>query len=290
MSLRPFLQTAFWVEHETLGPDEIGTRFHHALVQVHPFPNGNGHWSRLMADVLVVGLGRPRFTWGRSSLRLADEARRAAERWNAKGAVNENTLRRFGRLWVRNLARNLGPAATSPGVERLEGLFAGMPALVLAAGPSLDAVLPHVRELSRRALVVCVDTALRSLLRFGVEPDFLVVVDPQYWNWRHLAGLESPSSLLVSETAAWPAIFRGSRRGTFLGGSLFPLGRSIEAFAGGKGGDVTVRVWDLAGRHQERTLGGRPNTVLAVAVTPDGQRTMNTFLGAAGEIKHVHSG
>jgi hypothetical protein len=190
-----------------------------------------------------------------------ERARLAAGRWNAKGSVNENTLRRFGRLWVRNLARNLAPAASSPGVERLEGLFAGeaalsgaavppMPALVLAAGPSLDLVLPLIRELSRRALVVCVDTALRSLLRFGLEPDFLVVVDPQYWNWRHLAGLISPSSFLVSESAAWPVVFRAPRRGTFLGGSLFPLGRRIEAFAGGKGhlgagGSVATSAWDL---------------------------------------------
>jgi hypothetical protein len=185
-----------------------------------------------------------------------ERARAAAGRWNAKGAVNENTLQRFGRLWVRNLARNLNVAASSPGVERLEGLFAGssgaapIPALVLAAGPSLDLVLPHIREISRRALVVCVDTALRSLLRFGVEPDFLVVVDPQYWNWRHLAGLESPLSFLVSEAAAWPAVFRSSHRGTFLGGSLFPLGRRIEAFAGekgrlGAGGSVATSAWDL---------------------------------------------
>jgi Fic-DOC domain mobile mystery protein B len=72
-----FEQTAYWVEHETFAPDEIGARFHHALVHVHPFPNGNGRWSRLMADVLVVRLGRSRFTWGRSSLRAADETRRA---------------------------------------------------------------------------------------------------------------------------------------------------------------------------------------------------------------------
>jgi hypothetical protein len=179
-----------------------------------------------------------------------ERARRGAERWNAKGAVNENTLRRFGRLWVRNLARNLGQASESAGVERLAGLFAGMPALVLAAGPSLDLVLPRIGELSRRALVVCVDTALRSLLRLGLEPDFLVVVDPQYWNWRHLAGLSSPSSFLVSETSAWPAVFRASRRGVFLGGSLFPLGRKIDALAGAKGhlgagGSVATSAWDL---------------------------------------------
>lgn len=177
-------------------------------------------------------------------------ARLAAERWNAKGRVNENTLRRFGKLWVRNLARNLGEAVDSPGIERLEGLFAGLPAVVLAAGPSLDLVLPRIHEIAQRALVVCVDTSLRSLLRAGLEPDFLVVVDPQYWNWRHLAGLSSPSSLLVSEMTTWPAVFRTARRGTFLGGSLFPLGRRIELFTGqkgrlGAGGSVATSAWDL---------------------------------------------
>jgi hypothetical protein len=201
-----------------------------------------------------------------------ERARLAAGRWNAKGTVNENTLRRFGRLWVRNLARNLDRAASSPGVERLEGLFAGMPALVLAAGPSLDLMLPRARELSRRALVVCVDTALRSLLRFGLEPDFLVVVDPQYWNWRHLAGLESAGSFLVSEAAAWPAVFRATHRGAFLGGSLFPLGRRIESFSGekgrlGAGGSVATSAWDLC-----RIMGCAPVWMAGLDLSyPDGR-------------------
>ena len=69
--------TGYWVEHGTFPPDEIAVRFHHALVVIHPFPNGSGRWSRLMADALVVRLRRPRFTWGRSALRAADETRRA---------------------------------------------------------------------------------------------------------------------------------------------------------------------------------------------------------------------
>ncbi len=184
--------------------------------------------------------------------------RAAAGRWNSKEQVNEATLRRFGRLWVRNLATNLERIASSPGIERLEGLAAGLPALVLAAGPSLDAILPRLGELRRRALVVCVDTALRSLLREGIEPDFLVVVDPQYWNWRHIAGFAAPRSILVSESATWPAVFRTGTRATFLGGSLFPLGRRIESFAGrkgllGAGGSVATSAWDLA-----RILGAAP--------------------------------
>jgi len=55
-------QTRYWVEHQTLPPDEIAARYHHGLVFIHPFPNGNGRWSRLMADTLVVRLGQRRFT------------------------------------------------------------------------------------------------------------------------------------------------------------------------------------------------------------------------------------
>jgi Fic-DOC domain mobile mystery protein B len=56
--------TRFWVHSNTFAPDEIAVRFHHTLVSVHPFPDGNGRWSRLMADVLATRLGQRRFTWG----------------------------------------------------------------------------------------------------------------------------------------------------------------------------------------------------------------------------------
>ena len=185
-------------------------------------------------------------------------ARAAAERFASKETINGNTLKRFGRLWVRNLARNLHLLGSLPGVGLLEGRFSGIPALVLAAGPGLDAVLPRIRELRERFLIIAVDTSLRSLLREGMEPDFLVVVDPQYWNWRHLEGLRSPSSFLVSESAAWPAVFRFPSRQTFLCSSLFPLGRAIEARTGAKGklgagGSVATTAWDLG-----RLLGASP--------------------------------
>lgn len=69
--------TRFWMDNETFPSDEIAARFHHALVFVHPFPDGNGRWSRLMGDVLAVRLGQERFTWGGSSLRAHDKTREA---------------------------------------------------------------------------------------------------------------------------------------------------------------------------------------------------------------------
>jgi len=41
----------FCIERRTYPPDEIAVRFHHRLVVIHPFPNGNGRHARLMADL-----------------------------------------------------------------------------------------------------------------------------------------------------------------------------------------------------------------------------------------------
>jgi Fic-DOC domain mobile mystery protein B len=67
----------YWIEHDTFSADEIAVRFHHRLVSVHPFPNGNGRHSRLAADLLIVQLGEKRFNWGRENLVEAAETRRA---------------------------------------------------------------------------------------------------------------------------------------------------------------------------------------------------------------------
>ncbi|WP_235506585.1 mobile mystery protein B [Altererythrobacter sp. Root672] len=66
----------YWIDHGTYPPDEIALRFHHRLTQIHPFPNGNGRFSRLAADLLAVHLGQPRFTWGRTNLVEAGATRR----------------------------------------------------------------------------------------------------------------------------------------------------------------------------------------------------------------------
>ncbi len=69
VELRMTLDDArYWVEHETYPPDEIAVRLHHRLVAIHPFPNGNGRTTRLLADLLAARLGQEPFTWGRISL------------------------------------------------------------------------------------------------------------------------------------------------------------------------------------------------------------------------------
>ncbi len=62
-------------EHAARAPDEIAIDFHHQLVAIHVFPNGNGRHARLAADLLAERLGRPMFSWGRTDLANAGDAR-----------------------------------------------------------------------------------------------------------------------------------------------------------------------------------------------------------------------
>ncbi|MFI5233605.1 MAG: mobile mystery protein B [Gemmatimonadales bacterium] len=57
--------------------DGIATRFHHRLVHIHPWPNGNGRHARLATDLLLREWNRPAFTWGSAgSAESADFVRR----------------------------------------------------------------------------------------------------------------------------------------------------------------------------------------------------------------------
>jgi len=71
--------TRYWIEYRTYGADEIAARFHHRLVWIHPFPNGNGRLARIVTDVLmaVVLKGAPIDWTGGQDLQALGPRRRA---------------------------------------------------------------------------------------------------------------------------------------------------------------------------------------------------------------------
>ncbi len=71
-----FDDTKYWIENSTYPIDEIAIRFHHRLVAIHPFANGNGRHARLMADHLIQKLGGTVFTWGHETLIENGETRK----------------------------------------------------------------------------------------------------------------------------------------------------------------------------------------------------------------------
>jgi hypothetical protein len=187
------------------------------------------------------------------------EVERNIENWRTKEKVNEATLRRFGKRWIKNQAANLEAIRDLPGVGLLAGQF-DFPVLLLAAGPTLSGLKGKIAALKDRCIIVAVDTALRFLMYEDAAPDaapnpapdFVVSVDPQYWNTRHIDRCLPEESVLIAESAVYPAVLRGRTAGrTFLCGSLYPLGSFIEARTGakgrlGSGGSVASAAWDFS--------------------------------------------
>lgn len=174
-------------------------------------------------------------------------------RFVSRKSINTGTLSRFGKTWVRNFSQNIALLPHVIGVSHLYGAFRGIPAIVVAAGPSLDDTAPQLPDLARHALVIAVDTSLRACLRAGVQPDLLVTVDPQYWNTRHLDWCPTYNLRLVSESSTHPNVFKREYASVYFCDSLFPIGSMVERAVGslgqlGAGGSVATSAWDLARR------------------------------------------
>jgi len=183
--------------------------------------------------------------------------------WNSRTNVNRATQKRFGKRWVRNLSRNFKVARDIPGISRFLEQFKDrvremdIPVFLAAAGPTLDEAGPFLGEIYKRCIVVAVDTSLRFLLDRKIDPDFVVSVDPQYWNFRHLDRVPAPKTCLIAESAVYPPALRHCFGELFLCGSFFPLGRFIEDKVEqkgdlGTGGSVATSAWDFI-----RLLGAR---------------------------------
>jgi Fic-DOC domain mobile mystery protein B len=65
VALKNLLDDArYQIDHTVYPKDELAARFHHRLVAIHPFANGNGRHARMMTDILLLSLQEKRFSWG----------------------------------------------------------------------------------------------------------------------------------------------------------------------------------------------------------------------------------
>ncbi|MEW6079744.1 MAG: mobile mystery protein B [Thermodesulfobacteriota bacterium] len=71
-----FADVPVWIQSKSEGPEEMAVRFHHRLVWIHPFSNGNGRHARIMTDLFLENvLHGPAFTWGGRDLSSPGETR-----------------------------------------------------------------------------------------------------------------------------------------------------------------------------------------------------------------------
>jgi hypothetical protein len=178
---------------------------------------------------------------------------RIAKSYLSTKEVNIATLAKFEKSWSLNIARNIAQVMELPGVERFYGAFAGVPAIVAAAGPSLTASLDFIRKHAGSAVIVAVDTSYGLLRKHGIEPHFCVTVDPQPINARYFEGDRGGRTVMVADPSSHPSVFRLFRGRSVLTGMAFPMMKWIEEICGERGeiahgGSVSTNAFDFAKR------------------------------------------
>lgn len=114
--------------------------------------------------------------------------------------VLNTTLRHSDRFLVNSFV-NHANRSQAPDISPFSGLAMGLPALLIAAGPSLEKQLSLLAEYQNRCLMVCVGPAWKSLRAAGIVPHFVVSIDPFDPNYTHFEGLTAQSEWLISDLA-----------------------------------------------------------------------------------------
>ena len=123
------------------------------------------------------------------------------------------TMANLGHLWAGNGLQNAAHLASSPMIGDYRDLFAGMPMIVVGAGPSLSRNIQHLKAAKGKAIIIAVHRALESLHRAGIVPDLTIAIEAR--DVRHQfedVGIEKVAASLLSTTVAPNLQAHGAQR------------------------------------------------------------------------------
>ncbi|MBU2699158.1 hypothetical protein Ga0466249_000237 [Sporomusaceae bacterium BoRhaA] len=133
--------------------------------------------------------------------------------------VQEKTMSINGASIMSNSICNLPIYYRSPGIHTLFDQFKGMPAIIVSAGPSLNKNIHLLKKAKGKAVILAVGTALKALQKNGIEPDFMVSIDPNPINYEHFKAVNFPHVPLITEMQTFPKVLENHQGPFFVTGN-----------------------------------------------------------------------
>ncbi|RJP61682.1 MAG: DUF115 domain-containing protein [Candidatus Auribacter fodinae] len=118
--------------------------------------------------------------------------------------------------FATNIFRNMPAYVSTPGINKLFNKFVGFPGIVVSAGPSLNKNIRYLKQAQGKAVIISVDTALRVLLKHGIEPDIVVSIDYTKHNARYFQGIPELNTALIVDPEVYPDITYGYKGPKFM--------------------------------------------------------------------------
>ncbi|WP_240344138.1 6-hydroxymethylpterin diphosphokinase MptE-like protein [Paenibacillus sp. SYP-B3998] len=161
---------------------------------------------------------------------LINEALKLIEKSLSLYVINNNTVNFFKKNWIIEPILNLAYTFEMDSIDGFLGKFQGKGALLVSSGPSLTENIEFIKKAKEHMYVFCVGSAVRALLKYNIQPDFLVSIDSSLTNFEaHFKGINY-KGLAIFDTMTHHLILQ-NHQGTALKmlsemdgitGSIFP--------------------------------------------------------------------
>ncbi|MBI5213053.1 MAG: DUF115 domain-containing protein, partial [Nitrospirae bacterium] len=174
--------------------------------------------------------------------------------------INRNTMMGLGFHMMNNILDNMPLICDMPGVNKLKGLFKGVPAIIVSAGPSLEKNVTLLKEAKGKAVIIACDTVIRLLLPNGIMPDLIVTADPLEATYRKFRDLPmDKDSNLVCHPINYPEIINTFAGRRFLIGGKTNIYKWLSGYWGEKGSiDVSSQCVAHMAFNLARLIGSEP--------------------------------
>jgi len=165
--------------------------------------------------------------------------------------MNSATFKRFQTLWTRNSIRNAPYFLKSSKLKDLNNIASGLTSVIIAGGPNLNRSIDFLLNNQNNMIIIAVDTSYKYLIKNGISVDIIVTVDPQYWNYKYLEGINITNEIIVTDSSIYYKIFDITKINRFfVGNSIFPLNRYFDDGEDrgtlAAGGSVATTAFDVA--------------------------------------------
>lgn len=80
-------------------------------------------------------------------------------------------------IGFNNIMANVQETINNPNIRCLKGQYPSCPAFIVANGPSLDKNIQKLKDIKGRGLIICMESASIPLLKNGITPDVLAVIE-----------------------------------------------------------------------------------------------------------------
>ncbi len=169
--------------------------------------------------------------------------------------VGGATTRKLGKDFINNRFKHISTIHHHQLLENLQNKFDGVPAILVAGGPSLDKDIHRLKQAQEKAVIIAVDTVLPALLKNGVHPHFLTCIDPNDLTFEKFADIVPMVKDISLITSSWvnqktPKVFPADQ--IFWTFTAKPMEAWLNSLLGGKlftGGASTVAHLNLIAAH-----------------------------------------